>query len=82
MEGGSNTSTVALRVVGGDKREVSIWDSKIWSRVPRDSDPRTNVRARPAAIVNERSILSSEKILYKKYDAGVVQLRKKFWPWV
>jgi hypothetical protein len=67
VEAGSNTSTVALLVVGGDEKEPSawrynratlslgdintgtlpsrlgesrIWDSKMWSWVPRDSDLR------------------------------------------
>jgi hypothetical protein len=47
VEAGSNTSTVVLRVVGGDKKEKSrIWDGKIWSRVPQDSDPKINALAR------------------------------------
>jgi hypothetical protein len=40
-DAGSNTSTMTLRVVGGDEKGKSrIWDSKIWSRVLRDSDPK------------------------------------------
>jgi hypothetical protein len=80
VEAGSNTSTVALRVVGGDEKgtqwkpsawgynwvtlflgdintgtwpsrlgESRIWDSKIWSRVPRDSDQRMIALARTSS---------------------------------
>jgi hypothetical protein len=42
MEAGSNTSIVALRVVGGDEKG----DSKIWSRVQRDSNPKMTALAR------------------------------------
>jgi hypothetical protein len=73
LEVGSNTSTVALRVMGGEKRgtqcwgynwttlflwdintatwpsrlgESRIWDSKIWSWVPQESDLRMTALAR------------------------------------
>jgi hypothetical protein len=37
----SNTSTVTLRVVGGDEKgSLNSETVKIWSRVPRDSGPR------------------------------------------
>jgi hypothetical protein len=56
VEAGSNTSTVALRVVEGDEKLIQflgainkrswpsrlgdsrIWDNKMWSWVPRESD--------------------------------------------
>jgi hypothetical protein len=31
------------------KGKSQIWDSKIWSRVPKDSDPRTTVLARASS---------------------------------
>jgi hypothetical protein len=31
------------------KGKSQIWDSKIWSRVPRDSDPRMTPLARPSS---------------------------------
>jgi hypothetical protein len=43
------------------KQKSQIWDSKVWSRVPRYSDPRMNA-------VNDRPILSSESMLYKDYN--------------
>jgi hypothetical protein len=45
VEAGSNTSTVARRVVGGDKKgSLESETVKIWPRVPRDSDPRMTGR--------------------------------------
>jgi hypothetical protein len=73
VEAGLNTCNVALRIVGGEKREPCaweynratlfledinigtwssgsgesrIWDSKIWSWSPRDSNPRMTAIAR------------------------------------
>jgi hypothetical protein len=45
VEAGSNTSTVTLRVVGGDEKRSQLSDSNIWSWVPRDSDPTKNALA-------------------------------------
>jgi hypothetical protein len=50
VEAGSNTSTVTLRVVGGDEKEVSKLREKIWSRVPRDLDLRKTALARASSI--------------------------------
>jgi hypothetical protein len=76
VEAGSNTSTVALWVVGGDERESNawgynwatqflgdintrfwpsksgksrIWDSKTWTWVPLDSDPRMTALTRASS---------------------------------
>jgi hypothetical protein len=49
MEAGSNTSTVALRVVGGDEKGSLESETKIWSQVPRDSDLRMTVLARTSS---------------------------------
>jgi hypothetical protein len=48
--------------------ESRISDSKIWSRIPRYSNLRMTALARPAAIVNDRPSLSSERMLLKDYD--------------
>jgi hypothetical protein len=34
----------------GRKGESQIWDSRIWSRVPRDSDPRKTTLARTSSM--------------------------------
>jgi hypothetical protein len=47
VEARSNTSTVTLRVVGGDEKGKSrILDSKIWPRVLWDSDQKMTALAR------------------------------------
>jgi hypothetical protein len=38
------------------------------SRVPQDLNPRVTVLARPAAIVNDRPILSLERMLHSDYN--------------
>jgi hypothetical protein len=43
------------------KGKSRIGESKIWSRVPRDSDPRMTSLAWPAAVVNDTPVLSSER---------------------
>jgi hypothetical protein len=50
------------------KGKSQIWDSKIWSRVPRDSDPTKTLRQGPAAYTKDRSVLSSERMPHKKQD--------------
>jgi hypothetical protein len=66
VEAGSNISTVTLRVVGGDETGKSqIWDSKMWSRVPRDSDPRMTALGRDSSIYKNRPVLSSERAPHK-----------------
>jgi hypothetical protein len=66
VEAGSNTSTVALRVVGGDKKgcleseTVKYGRESHWTRTLERMPWR-----RQAAIVNDRHILSSERTLYK-----------------
>jgi hypothetical protein len=37
------------------KGKSQIWDSKIWSRVPRDSDPRKTTLARASSIYQRQS---------------------------
>jgi hypothetical protein len=38
-----------------------IWESKIWSRVPRDSDPRMNALVRTSSTFKQQTHLSSER---------------------
>jgi hypothetical protein len=47
VEAGSSTSTVTLRVVGGDEKgNIESETVKLWSRVPGDSDPKMTALAR------------------------------------
>jgi hypothetical protein len=64
------------------KGKSRIWDSKIWSRVPRTQTWEWMRWQRTAAIVNYRPIISSERMLYKDYGHRCSIEKKKFWPWV
>jgi hypothetical protein len=52
------TTTVALRVVGGDKKRNLVSETVKYDRESRG----------PAAIVNDRPTLSLERMLYKHYN--------------
>jgi hypothetical protein len=72
MEAGSNTSTVALRVVRGDKKGSVESETVKYDRKSHGTRTREWMRWQgPAAIVNDRPILSLERMLYKDYDQGV-----------
>jgi hypothetical protein len=62
VEEGSNTSTVALRVVGGDEKgSLESETVKYWSE-SHGTRTRKWLRCRgPAAIANDRTVLSSER---------------------
>jgi hypothetical protein len=72
VEEGSNASTVALRVVGGDER--GSLESETVKCGHESHGTRTRKRLRrggPAAIVNDRSVLSSERAPHIKKPAAV-----------
>jgi hypothetical protein len=73
VEAGSNTSTVTLRVMGGDEKEVSNLRHKIWPQVPKDSDPIKTALARASST---RSDLSSERAPHKNKNVIVTQVIK------
>jgi hypothetical protein len=82
VEAGSNTSTLALRVVGGDKKGSLESETVKYGRESHGTRIRKWMRWRgPAAIVNDRPILSSERMLYKDYDRRCSFEKNKFWPW-
>jgi hypothetical protein len=58
-------------------RESRIWDTKIWSSIPRNSDLRMNALARASSNFSDRPVLSSERILHNGYVN-----KKKYRPWV
>jgi hypothetical protein len=73
-----NTSTIALRVVGGDKKESLESETVKYGRESHG----TRIRIwmcwwGPAAIANDRPILSSERMLYKDYDRRCSVEKKK-----
>jgi hypothetical protein len=98
VEVGSNTSTITLRVVGGDEKgtqclgynwdtlflgdinigtghsrllESWMWESKMWSWDPRDSDLRMSALAR-----------ASSNCKWQTHSLISVQLEKNYWSWV
>jgi hypothetical protein len=64
-EAGSNTSTVALRVVGGDKKGSLESETVKYGHESHGTRTRKLLRWRgPAATVNDRPVLSSETALH------------------
>jgi hypothetical protein len=62
VEAESNTSTVALRVVGGDEKGSLEFETVKYDRESHWTRTREWLRWRgPAIIVNNRSVLSSER---------------------
>jgi hypothetical protein len=61
MEAESNTSTLALRVVGDDEKGSLESESKIWSPSHGTRIPERLRWRRPVAFINDRPVLSSER---------------------
>jgi hypothetical protein len=69
VEAGSNTSTVALRVVGGDDKRSLESETVKCGHGSRGTRTWEWLRWRgPAAIVNDRPVLSWERMLHKDND--------------
>jgi hypothetical protein len=62
------------------KGKSRIWDTKIWWRVPRDSDPRMTALASPAAIVNDGAVLLSNRNKSLVVSPRWVFYSKTDWP--
>jgi hypothetical protein len=74
VEAGSNTSLVALRVVGGDKKGSLESETVKYGRESHGIRTREWLRWwGPAAIVNGRAVLSSETAPYVNKTATVWQ---------
>jgi hypothetical protein len=74
VEAGSNTSTVALRVVGGDETGSLEPETVKYCHEFHRTWIREWLRWRaPAAIVNDRSVLSSERATHINKPAAVWQ---------
>jgi hypothetical protein len=74
VEAGSNTSTVTLRVVGGD--EKGGLESETVKYDLEFQGTRTRQRPRwqgPAAYTKDRPVLSSERALHKNKTVSVKQ---------
>jgi hypothetical protein len=76
VEAGSNTSTVTLRVVGGDERGSLKSKTVKYGRESQGS--RTPERLRwqaPVAYTKDRPVLSSERVPQKKQDRNRQKVR-------
>jgi hypothetical protein len=62
------------------KGKSRVWDSKIWSRVPRDSNPRKTALARTSSIYKWQTRPLVREGAPQKED-GNCQTAKKIWSW-
>jgi hypothetical protein len=66
VEAGTNTSTVTLRVVGGDEKASLKYETVKYGRESQVTRTRERLRWRgPAAYTKDRPILSSERAPHK-----------------
>jgi hypothetical protein len=78
VEAELNASTVALRVVGGDKKGSLEFERVKYGRESHGTWIREWMHWRgPAVIANDRHIFSSERMLYKDYDRRCSIEKKK-----
>jgi hypothetical protein len=73
-EAGSNTSTVTLRVVGGDEKGSLKSETVKYGRESQGTRTRERLRWQgPAAYTKDRSVLSSERAPHKNKTVTVKQ---------
>jgi hypothetical protein len=73
VEAGSNTSTVILRVVGGDEKGSLASETVKYGHESYGTRTKMTVLARPVAIANDRPVLSSERAPQTNRPANVRQ---------
>jgi IS5 family transposase len=74
VEAGSNTSTVTLRVVGGDEKGSLKSESVKYGREYQGTRTRERLRWQgPAAHTKDRPVLSSERAPHKNKTVTVKQ---------
>jgi hypothetical protein len=80
VEARSNTSTVALRVLGGDEKGSLESETVKYGRESHRTWTRERLRWRgKTAIVNDRPILSSKRMLHKNYNRKCSVGKKNYW---
>jgi hypothetical protein len=62
------------------KGKSQIWDSKIWSRVRRNSELRKTALARTSSIYRRQTRLSSERAPHKNQDRNCLTVIN-IWSW-
>jgi hypothetical protein len=81
VEAGSNTSTVTLRVVGGDEKGSLKSETVKYGREPQGTRTRERLRWQgPAAHKKDRPVLSSERAPHKNKTVTVTQVII-IWSW-
>jgi hypothetical protein len=71
VEAGSNTSTMTLRVVGGDEEGSLKSESVKYGRKYQETRTRERLRWQgPAAYTKDRPVLSSERDLMRLLEDG------------
>jgi hypothetical protein len=81
VEAGSNTSTVTLRVVGGDEKGNLKSETVKYSHESQETRTRERLCWRgPAAYIKDRPVLSSEKAPHKKQDRNCRRVIN-IWSW-
>jgi hypothetical protein len=74
VEAGSNTSTVTLRVVGGDEKGCLKFETIKYGREYQGTRTREKLRWQgPAAYTKDRPVLSSERAPHKDKTVTVKQ---------
>jgi hypothetical protein len=77
VEAGSNTSTVTLRVVGGDEKGSLKCETVNYGRESLGNRSKERLRWQvPAAYINDRPVLSSERAPHKNKTVTVTQVIK------
>jgi hypothetical protein len=77
VEVGSNTSTVTLRVVGGDEKGSLRCETVKYGREIQGTRSKERLRWQgPAAYIKVRPVLSSERAPHKKKTVTVTQVIK------
>jgi hypothetical protein len=77
---GSNTSTVTLRVVGGDEKGSLKSEIKIWSQVPRDAGLRKTTLARASTIYKRQPRPLVRNVAPEKQDRNCQRVIN-IWSW-
>jgi hypothetical protein len=74
VEAGSNTSTVTLRVVGGDEKRSVRFETVKYGREPQGTQTRERLHWQgPAAYTKDRPVLLSEREPHKNKTVTVKQ---------
>jgi hypothetical protein len=76
VEAGSNTSTVTLRVVRGDKKGSLKSETVKYGRVPRESDQRKIALARASSIYKRQTPPLIREGFPQEQDVTVTQVIK------